>query len=193
MSATVDAVFDIIGERVPADYPFPLWDELQRLMPELATEAAAGVLPLRTAESVSGLLLAKRAKLAVRLPLALATSLLDIAGQTLDIGGETLQIGRGKLREIQPYPTISSHLVSCGDDELQFIDEISASLEHLGIAANLICGRATMLQGRGQSIHGFSLVIHNLKPEDSLRLQYTGLGSNRQHGCGVFIPYKAIT
>jgi hypothetical protein len=63
----------------------------------------------------------------------------------------------------------------------------------MGIAANLICGRAVVLEGENQAIHGFSLVIHNLKPEDSLRLQYTGLGSNRQHGCGVFIPYKVIS
>jgi len=36
-------------------------------------------------------------------------------------------------------------------------------------------------------------VIHNLKPEDSLRLQYTGLGSDRQYGCGIFVPYKVIS
>jgi len=36
-------------------------------------------------------------------------------------------------------------------------------------------------------------VIHDLKPEASLRLQYTGLGSDRRYGCGVFVPYKVIT
>ena len=189
----IDAIFDISGESVPANYPFGLWNELQRLMPELSAESSVAVLPLRTAGSVSGLLLAKRAKLTVRLPPSLAEKLLAISGQTLDINGYSLQIGSGKLREIQAYPTISSYLVAGERDEVVFTDNIAAHLEQMGIAANLICGRAVVLEGENQAIHGFSLVIHNLKPEDSLRLQYTGLGSNRQHGCGVFIPYKVIS
>ena len=188
----IDAIFDISGDGVPADYPFGLWNELQRLMPELSV-SSAGVLPLRTAGSVSGLLLARRAKLTVRLPLSFAEKLLEISGQVLDLGAYRLQIGSGKLREIQAYPTISSHLVAGERDEVVFMDNIAASLEQMGIAANLICGRASALEGPDHAIHGFSLVIHNLKPEDSLRLQYTGLGSNRHHGCGVFIPYKVIS
>ena len=189
----IDAVFDLSGESVPEDYPFGLWDELQRLFPGLADEPSVGILPLRTAKSVDGMLLARRAKLVLRLPRVLSENIMELSGQVLDVDRHPLQIGQGKLREIQPYPTISSHRV-CGErDEVLFMEKIAATLAEMNIPASLICGRANVLEGAKQSIHGFSLVIHNLKPEDSLRLQYTGLGGNRQHGCGIFIPYKVIS
>ena len=44
-----------------------------------------------------------------------------------------------------------------------------------------------------RAVQGYSLVIHDLKPEESLRLQGAGLGNNRFLGCGVFMPYKVIS
>lgn len=197
MSATIpemiDAVFEISGGTVPAAYPFALWAELTRLAPELANHATIGVLPLRTTSSAYGPLLAKRSKLVVRIPQALADLVLALEGKSCALGEHNLQIGSGKLREITPYPTIQSYLVAGNTDEITFMQEISAALEKLGITANLICGRKSVLEGAEGCIHGFNLVIHDLKPDDSLLLQYLGLGSGRQHGCGVFVPYKVIS
>ncbi|PIV74684.1 MAG: hypothetical protein COW56_04530, partial [Rhodocyclales bacterium CG17_big_fil_post_rev_8_21_14_2_50_68_7] len=39
---------------------------------------------------------------------------------------------------------------------------------------------------------GFGLMLHGLSPEDSLRMQSSGLGTNRTLGCGIFIPHKSI-
>ena len=189
----VDLVFDISGDSVPVNYPFALWDELVRLVPELKNESSVGVLPLRTTGSDCGMLLPKRAKLVVRLPRTLAAQTATLSGQELDIGGSRLKIGNAKLREIQPYSTIHAHLVAGTEDEVVFVEKVSARLADLGITANLICGRQNTLLGGDQCIQGFSLVIHDLKAEDSLRLQYNGLGSDRKFGCGIFVPYKAIS
>ena len=189
----IDAVFDISGDTVPVDYPFSLWAELTRLTPELAQHTTIGVLPLRTTSSAYGLLLAKRAKLAVRIPEALSEIVMTLEGKSCVLGEHRLSIGAGKLRQITPFPTIQSHLVPGDKDEVAFMGEIAAALEKLGIAANLICGRRSSLEGTNRSIHGFNLVIHDLKPEDSLQLLYTGMGDGRQFGCGVFVPYKVIS
>jgi CRISPR-associated protein Cas6 len=165
----IDAVFEISGGTVPAAYPFVLWAELTRLLPELANHTSIGVLPLRTTPSAHGLLLAKRSKLVIRIPLALADVVLALEGKSCTLGEHDLQIGSSKLREIAPYPTIQSYLVAGNTDEITFMQEISAALEKI------------------------NLVIHDLKPDDSLRLQYLGLGSSRQYGCGVFVPYKVIS
>ncbi len=97
------------------------------------------------------------------------------------------------LREIQPYPNVHAHLVVGAADEVAFVDDVAATLSDLGIAANLICGRQNSLVDGDRRIDGFSLVIHDLKPEDSLDLLYAGLGSHRKYGCGVFVPYKVIS
>ena len=193
MSEMVDVVFDISGESVPVNYPFALWSELVRFVPELESEPSVGVLPLRTTGSDCGMLLPKRAKLAVRLPRSLAGQMASLSGQELDLGGSNLKIGNARLREIQPHSTIHAHLVAGNKDEVVFVENVSARLADLGIAASLICGRQSSLLDGEQCIHGFSLVIHDLKPEDSLRLQYNGLGGDRKFGCGIFVPYKAIS
>lgn len=193
MSEMVDVVFDISGESVPVNYPFALWSELVRFVPELESESSVGVLPLRTTGSDCGMLLPKRAKLVVRLPRYLAGQMASLSGQELDLGGSSLKIGNAKLREIQPHSTIHAHLVAGNTDEVVFVENVSARLADLGITASLICGRQSSLLDGEQCIQGFSLVIHDLKPEDSLRLQYNGLGGDRKFGCGIFVPYKAIS
>ncbi len=192
-AAMIDAVFDVSGGTLPADYPFALWHALLRHAPELAADASVGVLPLRTAASEAGMLLPKRAKLVLRMPAALAVHIDALSGQQLDIGSGSLQLGLGKARTIQPHPTLHAHLVSSNAEEVQFIEEVNATLAELEIIGNLICGMRNSLQTPEREIRGYSLVIHNLKPDASLRLQYTGLGTDRNFGCGIFVPHKAIS
>ena len=193
VSEMIDAVFDISGESVPVNYPFALWSELVRHVPDLDTDDSIGVLPLRTTGSDAGMLLPKRAKLIVRLQSSLAPKVLVLSGQELDILGSRLRIGNVKLREIQPYSTIHAQLVVGAEDEVAFVESVSAHLADLGISASLICGKQNSLLDGDRCIQGYSLVIHNLKPEDSLRLQCNGLRSERRFGCGVFVPYKVIS
>jgi CRISPR-associated protein Cas6 len=188
-----DAVFDVSGGPLPADYPSALWDALLHHVPAFGTDTSVGVLPLRTAFSEAGMLLPKRAKLVLRLPAPLADHIDALSGKQLGIGANTLQLGNGKLRPIQAYPTLHAHLVSSAEDEVIFIREVTEALTKMEIVAKLICGMRNTLQTPGRMIGGYSLVIHDLKPEASLRLQYNGLGADRNLGCGIFVPHKAIT
>jgi len=42
------------------------------------------------------------------------------------------------------------------------------------------------------SIFTRSLMVADLEPEQSVRLQQIGLGEGRTIGCGLFIPHKGI-
>ena len=193
MPEMIDAVFDVSGDMLPASYPYPLWKALASYVPALLEDETVGVIPLRTAASEAGMLLPKRAKLVLRLPTALAVYVDALSGQQLDIESGTLQLGTGKLRQIQPYSTLHAHLVITDKDEVPFLDNVTMRLAELGIAGKLICGMRNRLSSPDRMIHGYSLVIHDLKPDASLRLQYTGLGADRRFGCGIFVPYKVIT
>lgn len=193
--------FDLGGGMLPAAYPFALWAEIVRHAPQLAEEKFVGVLPLRTAESNEGLLLPKRAKLVLRLPTALAGhAAACLSGQRLNVaintgqsGEGALLLGKSKPHQIQPYSTIHAQLVTGAGDELVFMDDINSQLNEMKIAGKLICGKRRILAGDRQSIHGYSLVIHDLTQEASLQLQYAGLGEERHFGCGIFVPHKAIS
>lgn len=188
-----DVVFDLAGDSLPATYPFALWTELTQIEPALANDERIAVLPLRTAENDTLHLLPKRAKLVLRLPQELASVALGLARSQLDVAGNTLTLGAGKLRPLQSYPTLHAHLVAATGDEAVFMDEVLARLAELGIQAQIICGRQGQLSDDQQTISGFSLVLHDLKPESSLMLQCAGMGAARRYGCGVFVPYKVIS
>ena len=189
----IDAVYDISGELIPAGYHYALWDALVRHAPALAEDTLVGVIPLRTSGSEAGMLLPRRSKLVLRLTPSLANDFENLSGKRLDMGSCTLQLGSGKLRKIQSYPTLHAHLVTGCEDEVTFLQGVTARLAELGIAGNLLCGMRNSTQAGDRLIHGYSLVIHDLKAEDSLLLQYAGLGADRRYGCGIFIPYKVIT
>lgn len=196
----IDLVFDLDGGTLPAAYPFALWEALICHVPQLAAEKFVGVLPLRAAENNEGMLLPKRAKLVLRLPVALVSRATALSGQQLNVaqsplrpGEYSLLLGKSKLRPIQPHPTLHAQLVTGATDELIFLDGVKKQLNAMGIAAGLICGKRHILSCVQQSIHGYSLVVHDLKPEASLQLQYAGLGDFRQFGCGIFLPYKVIS
>ena len=190
----IDLVFDLKGGTLPAAYRFSLWNALLRLMPQLSEEKSVGVLPLRSSVNSQDMLLAKRAKLVMRVPEKLSESVASgLTGQYLDIAGSAIQVGSVKNRPIQPYPTIHAQLVTGSIDEVLFTEDIRNQMDEMGVAGKLICGRRLSVNGGQRTIEGYSLVLHDLKPEASLHLQYAGLGEDRQYGCGIFVPYKIIT
>jgi CRISPR-associated protein Cas6 len=194
ISDMIDMVFDLEGGTLPAAYQIALWDALLRHVPQLAEEKLVGVLPLRSTINSQGMLLAKRAKLVMRMPATLAESAAaSLTGQQLDIAGSTMRVGAAKTRPIQPYPTIHAQLVTGSSDEVLFVEDIRKQMGELGVTGKLICGKRLTINGGQRSIHGYSLVLHDLKAEASLQLQYAGLGDERQFGCGIFVPYKVIT
>ncbi|OIR16442.1 CRISPR-associated endonuclease Cas6 [mine drainage metagenome] len=189
----IDVVFEISGGTLPTAYPYTLWDELVRLVPQLGEDENVGVIPLRMATSKEGMLLPKRAKLVLRLPHALADIVSDLAQKQMRVADSLIQLGSCKKRPISHYPTLHSHLVTGADDEIAFMQEVESALAGMGVEAKLICGQRLTLTNGERAIKGYSLVLHDLSPEDSLRVQYSGLGKERRLGCGIFVPYKVIS
>jgi CRISPR-associated protein Cas6 len=190
----IDMMFDLEGGMLPAAYPFALWEALTLRVPELAEDESTGILPVRGTGNKEGLLLTKRAKLVMRLPTASAKlAATRLTGQQFDIAGRSLRLGATKTRPIYPFPTVHAQLVAGTSDELFFVENINEQLERMGIKGKLICGRRRSIGDESRSVQGFSLVIHDLKAEDSLRLQFIGLGTDRHFGCGIFVPSKVIS
>lgn len=189
----VDLTFDLSGGMPPANYPFTLWTALTQVAPVLAETDRVGTLPLRLPEQPTDAL-PRRTKLALRIPTSLSEALtLALSGEQLQLEDVTLKLGMGRPRAITPFPTVHAQQVASDEPEVQFMEGIRARLDEMRIPCNLICGMHRFVGDEHQSIQGYSLVIHDLKLEASLRLQYAGLGDARHFGCGVFVPYKIIS
>jgi CRISPR-associated protein Cas6 len=188
-----DIAFGLKGGFVPAGYAFALWREVARCLPWLETEQLAGILPLRGSVSGANLLLPHRARLVLRLPSGLAPQAGQLSGQRLHVESSVLQVAESSERALQPYPTLHAHLVESTAGEEEFLADIARQLREMEVSCNWICGKRHAITDARQSLSGYSLVLHDLKPEESLQLQRAGLGSGRHFGCGIFVPYKDIS
>ncbi|HUX90102.1 MAG TPA: type I-MYXAN CRISPR-associated protein Cas6/Cmx6 [Gallionellaceae bacterium] len=189
----LDVVFDLNGSSVPEGYPFVLWSEVVRCLPWLKDEEYAGILPLRGSASGENTLLSKRTKLVLRVPVERATQAGELSGQQLNIDGNILIVGKGKERQLQATTTLHAHLVESNLSEIEFLADMKRKLQSMNISCNLICDKQRKVRGLNQTLSGFGLVLHDLKPQASIQIQRTGLGGARHFGCGMFVPFKAIS
>lgn len=194
MTGVADLVFPLSGGAIAPDYALRLWQSLRLSAPWLNDEPAAGVLPIAGASAGDGVLyLSHRARLTLRLPLERLAAAHALCGLQLDLGGG-VTIGPARQRALRPGPAQYSPFVAMGSaGEEEFLDACGSHLEELGIAAHLICGRARTMRGEAGEMSGFSLMLHGLTAEHSLRLQVLGLGDGRKLGCGIFVPHKTAT
>ncbi len=190
----IDVVFDVAGTTLPAEHAFALWRATLPWLPWLEGEPGAGIHRLRTAPTGYGVaLLARRAKLALRVPVRRTSDTLALSNRTLDVGGCPLAVGAGVARPLRPWATLHAQLVAAATgDEAAFQDEVAASLRAQGLACQFITGRRRTVAAGTRNIIGFSVVLHGLAPEGSLRMQSEGMGGERGLGCGIFVPYKSI-
>lgn len=187
-----DIVYALSGRSLPDAYAADLWRAVAHLLPWLEAQEYAGILPVRTWEWGEGSPLPRRARLAMRVPAGFLPQARGLSGQTLDVGGHALSVGEGKERPLRPHPTLHAHLVAGVEAEEEFLSGVADELGRLGVACRWICGKR-MAVPADPPITGYSLVLHELKPQDSLRVQFAGLGEGRRYGCGIFVPYKVIT
>jgi CRISPR-associated protein Cas6 len=188
----VDVAFSLQGGTIPADHGWHLFQLLAERLDWLAHETSAGVHPIRGSRAVAGeIYLGSRARLMLRLPQERVEQSFALSGARLDLG-DSVEIGGARLRPLFAHGTLYSQFVATGTpDEAGFQRDVDAELERCGIGCKVICGRKRSAQAQGAQIVGFSLMLHDLSPEDSLRMQAAGLGAARKLGCGIFIPHKS--
>ncbi len=191
----VDVVFDLTAEMLPPGHEWPLYQAVSRLAPWFGDSPHSGIHPIRGTRAEDGtLVVAKRAKLVVRMPRDRVCAASILEGATLGLGSTTARLGQGTFRKFRPSPTLYSPRVATGDaEEMAFAVRIAGELEALGIRGSIICGkRVEVAYGQGV-VAAYSVAVTGLNEADSILLQSAGLGIARPVGCGLFVPHKTIS
>lgn len=189
----VDLVFALRGEAVALNYADKLLLALLSGLPWLADQPSVGIHPLTgVSPGDRELYLTRRAKLSLRLPKAGCDSAQALTGTRLELGG-TVEVGEASVHALGPFKTLYSSFVTVGTaDEGEFLAVCGEQLKTQRIVAELVCGKARRGTGAHGEWRGFSLMLHGLSPDDSLRVQQEGIGFERKRGCGIFVPHKSI-
>jgi len=204
---TVDILFNIDCKQLPVDHAYALGDALCEALPWMRDEPQLAIHSVHVAGSQNGwerpahgteshLLLSRRTKLTIRVPIARVEPLMaTLPGTRIEVDGCPLAIGSGKVKSLSKETTLFSRYV-VGDpaqDEDAFLATAARTLSEMDIRMRkALCGRATSLATPRGAIHARSLMLADLSVEESFRLQRLGLGPYRLIGCGVFIPHKGI-
>jgi CRISPR-associated protein Cas6 len=202
----VDVSFRIECACLPLDHAEALSRAVLAHLPWLADTEYAGIHLIHGAESGNGwmrpqnpeadlLHLSRRARLRLRVPVARLPDAHRLQGARLEIAGYPLAVGAGNPLPLEPLPVVFARYVvaSSAEDEAQFLREMRTALQTLNIPrCRLLPGRAHVLRRLAGPLQTRSLMVADLSPEASLRLQRVGLGPDRVMGCGLFLGHKDI-
>jgi CRISPR-associated protein Cas6 len=192
-ATAIDAIFSLDGQSLPHDHAQALQLALCDVLPWLQTDAVAAVMPLKLAPGgpEQGLL-SKRTRLILRVAANRMPELKALSGAELSVAGCRLRLDDPHPRELRPIATLYAYKVAAvNDDEVSFMQDMDNELAELAIGGERVCGKRGHMAVSGQLQSTFSLMLHGLSPEQSLRLQHVGLGPHRLLGCGVFVPHKS--
>lgn len=193
--AVVDLSFTLTGRAVAEDYADPLWQALRGALPWLEAEASVAVHPLLgTSPGQAGeLYLSRRTRLILRLPAQRVEDARKLSGARLTVGGDEVAVGEAVVKPLWAAAVLYSSFVHVGAaDEAAFMAECLRQLAELGVETRLMAGKARGMAVDGRRLEGFSLMLHGLEEDASLRVQRQGLGAERKRGCGVFVPHKSV-
>jgi CRISPR-associated protein Cas6 len=190
----VDLVFDAASPEIPSDHACLLFQALLGYLPWLEDEPGVGVHAIRGADTGKNTLcLGHRAKLWLRIPQHRLGDTKVLEGKSLRLGEGSLQLGPSSVRPLTPFATLNARMVVTGPaDEGEFFARAKDELAAMGISCGMICGKRRQVVLGDAVLQGYALMLHGLKPEESLRLQREGLGLHRRYGCGIFLPHKSI-
>ena len=202
----VDLVFDMACRELPVDHAYDLSQALSRAVPWIEEDERIGIHSVFLAGSQNGwerpdpdsgqhLLLSRRTKLVLRTPRERVEQLQQVLhGTELNVGGRSLTPGKSKIRPLSGEATlIARQVVSNSEDEEQFLAWAAGELQRMDIRIRkALCGKSLTLATAEGRIQTRSLMLADLNPADSIKLQQRGLGPLRKLGCGLFIPHKGI-
>jgi CRISPR-associated protein Cas6 len=201
----VDMVFDINCRCLPIDHAYSLSQAIQQALPWFEQEPQAGLHLIHGADSGNGwyrpedqdskLYLSRRTKLMLRLPQHRLTDAQALSGTTLDIAGYSLTVGNAKQKSLVTMSVLFARhvLANLNQDEDIFLDNAVKQIQQIGIQCRkALCGKTHCFKLPGGELFTRSLMIADLKLQDSIILQEQGIGGGRKMGCGLFLPHKGI-
>jgi CRISPR-associated protein Cas6 len=204
----VDVLFSIDCKRLPVDHAYALSAALRDVLPWVGShDSGVAVHAVHVAGSQNGwerpahgsdrhLIVSRRTKLTIRVSKERMDELMEnLKNKTLDISGCRLTVREGKVRPLSKETTLFSRYVASLPDQSEdgFLAWAVQELKGQGIGVRkALCGKTTSLTTPNGAIHTRSLMLADLSPEESARLQRGGLGPHREMGCGIFIPHKGI-
>ena len=203
-----DDVFDLLfrlrGKSLDIDHAHALSLALRQQL-DADTCARIGVHGVRLAESGNGwsrpeqadaeLPLSRRSRLVIRVHRDDSDAVRQISHRELKLGRQAVEVGDCSVRLLSSMGTVYARAICCEQEqsEADFLQQVANELKTMGIeVTKMICGKTGQVRTGDETLFTRALMVADLKPEQSVRLQQQGIGNQHMLGCGLFVPHKGI-
>lgn len=200
---------------MPADHGYALYSAVKKLLQETEDQSLPKDLPSEVRLSTifgvpnrSGVIyLNQYSRFRLRCPSEqIPIWYRFLQNQVLDIRGNLIRLIQPRITLPEASDTLASRLVTFKLDAIDHVDFPRFFLESCqkGLDRLEIRGQAFIpsdfngdlarraIQVKNKKIIGYGVVIEGLSQEDSLKLQWHGLGGRQHFGCGWFCPFKEV-
>lgn len=201
--------YGLRGKTLPADHGYALYSAIKQQLQKSGHQNLPSGLRLSTIPGVpnrEGVIYLNRAsRFRIRcLSDQVQTWYRFFQNQVLDIQGHLVRLVRPRITLPEPSGTLAARLVTFKLEAIDhrevpcyFLKSCEKGLTHLGIRGKVFIptdpdgdlARRT-IQVKGTKIVGYRVIVEDLTAEDSLKLQWHGLGGRQHFGCGWFYPHK---
>ncbi len=202
----VDLAYKFSCPTLPLDHAHAFSSALLSKLPWLADEPHAGVHLIHGAASGNGwyrpedpgtelLHLSRRSRMRLRVPGHRMGDARGLTGKSLDVDGHVIEVGESTVFKLSILPTLFARYVfaEVDSDENEFLERATEQLQALDIPCRkMLAGITHTLSFPGEPVFTRSLMVAELEPGQSVRLQQVGLGPGRSFGCGLFLPHRGI-
>ena len=178
---------------------YDLFGAFSRLAPEIHKEAnRVRLFPLLGQKS--GLLPPTQVR--ARVPLSLIEKFGSLEKSKLNVGNSVFELQSPIVYNLMPCPVLISDIVTIKvavkkDEEnsksrkpvcfREFVYEVGKFLNQMGIKSKFhVFPEKKIAIMKGIPINGYPIMVCHLSPDQSLLLQYNGLGGRGHIGCGIF-------
>ncbi|NOZ11078.1 MAG: type I-MYXAN CRISPR-associated protein Cas6/Cmx6 [Gammaproteobacteria bacterium] len=203
--SVVDMVFAIRCRELPVDHAHSLAKAIMVYLPWLREEIGAGIHSIHVAASGNGwmrpprdddlLFPSRRTKLRIRIPIEREADTRVLSSKLLKIDGHELAIGDARKKSLSALTTLFSRhmVVDATETEEAFLDRVAGNLKEMGVhPQKMLCGIENTINTPDRPLKTRSLMLAELRLEESAVLQTQGMGECRHLGCGLFIPHRGI-
>ncbi len=203
---SIDLAYRVKCRTLPLDHAHALSEAVCAILPWLREEPRAGIHTIfgpgsqngwyRPEETEDAILhLSRRTRMTLRLPKDRVHEARALTGSVLHVAGHRLEVGEATVKPLEGMATLHARYVVSTEDEPEerFLRWVADELRRMDIRVRkALCGKSHYVRIPQGRLFTRSLMVADLRKEESLRQQQDGLGPERKLGCGLFVPHKSI-
>jgi CRISPR-associated endonuclease/helicase Cas3 len=192
----VDLLFRLSGTEIPIDHGYALFGAVCRVVgnihgaPWIAIAPIRGHLLTQTVEFMYG-----SSELRIRIEPGMIPQVLPLRNKELELDGYKFFVKDSQVEALRPATDLFSPMVTIKGfvDPESFREAVIRQLTALEVKARVEVGCRRTMTVSGNRVVGFGVALHDLSEDDSLKVQYHGVGGKQRMGCGVFLRFDSYT